>query len=100
MGATAMISSIKSNDRRGKRATFGYLNSHPRVSKNRLHIEPVPESVLKDIRQKLKVQRIKERRLQIIFFMIALAIILSLGYQMSFMNGADVNHFFSLFKRG
>lgn len=68
MGITAMIASIKFNDRRYKREAFNHISGNTDTKSNGIKIEPISEESLQEIRNKLKKQRIAILKKQVLVF--------------------------------
>lgn len=80
MGIAAMIASIKFNDRRNKRESFGHISGKSNKESQGIKIETVSDQVLQEIRDKLKRQnrilRIKTIIAIAISFVLPIALLL------------------------
>ena len=72
MSIAAMIASIKFNDRRNKRESFGHISGKSDKESHGIKIEPVSDEVLQEIRDKLERQNTKERLRFILILLISI----------------------------
>ncbi|MBQ4803286.1 hypothetical protein J8L88_10540 [Aquimarina sp. MMG015] len=77
MSIAAMVASIKFNDRRNRREAFSNISGTIDTKSQGIKIEPVSEETLKEIRDKLKKQRLTVFKKQLIVSVFLVVLITS-----------------------
>jgi len=77
MSIAAMVASIKFNNRRNKREAFSNISGTIDIKSRGIKIEPISEETLKEIRNKLKKQRVTVFKKQLIVSVFLVVLITS-----------------------